>query len=127
MKNHNVLGDFAGYGGDYPGATSSDNSFTHMATDYSFTGLANDKTNNKLFLTWSPLPTSQQASTWTLHIGSQSIAFSSLRRETTDWTWTSSLWSGPNTPFPSTVSLKTRGWIEFVDEIQGRLRGVPRE
>ena len=109
VKNHNVLGDFAGYGGDYPGATSSDNSFTHMATDYSFTGLAKDKTNYKLFLSWSPLPTVQRASAWTLHIGSQSMAFSNLSREGGSWTWTnSSLWSGPNTPFRDGATVEVR-------------------
>ena len=80
-----------------------------MATDYSFTGLANDKTNYKLFLSWSPLPTVQQASAWTLHIGSQSMAFSNLSREGGSWTWTnSSLWSGPNTPFRDGATVEVK-------------------
>ena len=110
VKNHNVLGgESVGYGGDYPGATSSDNSFTHMATAYSFTGLANSKVDTKLFLDWSPSPTVQQASAWTLHIGSQSMAFSSPSREVNDsWSWTSSLWSGSNSPFVDGATVEVK-------------------
>ena len=108
VKNNVNGDDFVGYGGDYPSSTSSVTSFTD-GRSYSFNRLNWAKFDTRVFLVLAPFPTASQTSAWTLHIGTRSMAFSTLRRANQEFLWTdSNAWSSANTPFTDGASLSVR-------------------